>query len=358
MCAYTIVLAILRAKRDMDDVCQEIANRLSGRNFLFSSRFWLGDDAWKDVWTRKEPTATTVTIELADVIKMAYDLCNVIVKDYEKLCDKMLGLIYSRLSTTWEDDSSSEVDGCVSEFVQGEMYLRRLYLCLRSQGFLGEDGDAYVGSRQQCLYGCVCLVYLLFEVCGNFDFVKVDSVDWLMQTVFDGGCSGMVSSAALSLGEKQLMGMVGGSLKPIHACVFDLVNMKNPSGGMIGPGNCKWFHDLVLRLSGTVDRRYGKLIKNHAALHDAFGFLINRVNVGPGYTFGYYRQDVMKGSGSLWSRWCIMGQLSGLYAVQSLMKYIPDLPTSFTSFDFYNEKEQGYGRVAISQRLFQSEGKS
>ena len=51
-----------------------------------------------------------------------------------------------------------------------------------------------------------------------------------------------------------------------------------------------------------------------------------------------------------------MGQLSGLYAIRSLMKYnIPNLPSSFASFDFYDEKEQGYdGR--ISQRLLRGGG--
>ena len=343
----------------MDSACQEIINRLNERNLLFSDHFWLNDDTWKDVWTVKKKKGKPAVVKLSDVVRMAYDLCDAIVKDYQRLCTKMLALIYNRLTTRWDD----EVDGGVSEFVKGEMYLRHLYLCLKSQGFCCEeedvivDGGYYVGSRQQCLYGCVCFVYLLFEMCGNFDFVEMNSVDWLLQMVFDGGCSTFVESST-SFSERQLVSMVG-SVKSIHACVFDLVNTKNPSGGMVGPGNCKWFHDFVLRLSGTVDRSYGKMIKNHAALHDAFGFLINQVNVGPGYTFGYYKQNVMEGSGSLWSRWCVMGQLSGLYAIRSLMKYnIPDLSSSFASFDFYDEKEQGYdGRVAISQRLLRGGGK-
>ena len=337
----------------MEAVCQEIVNRLKERNLLFSSQYWLCDDAWYKSWTTADHDESSRSLKLKDIVKMAYDLCDAIRKDYARHCKEMLSTLRDRRLLAAEEE---EVDGdgggtsitTISKFVKGEMYLRRLNLCLKSQGFLGDRGEvdddaSYVGSRQQCLYGCVCFVYLLFEMCGNFDFVGVDSVDWLMQTVFDGGCSSVVIDGRKECGstsaEGQLLSMVG-STKPIFACIFDLVNTKNPSGGMVGPGNCKWFHDLVLRLSGTVDRWYNKMMKNHAALHDAFGFLINRVNVGPGYTFGYYGGNVMRGSGSMWSRCCFMGQLSGLYTVRKLMKYIPDLPSSFTSFDFYDETER------------------
>ena len=335
----------------MEAVCQEIVNRLKERNLLFSSQYWLCDDAWRHKsWTtdHHDDEESQQSLKLEDVVKMAYDLCDAIRKDYARHCKDMLSTLRDR----WLAEEEEGVDGggssttTISEFVRGEMYLRRLNLCLKSQGFLGDKDvdDAYVGSRQQCLYGCVCFVYLLFEMCGNFDFVGVDSVDWLMQTVFDGGCSSVIDGkkkcGTSMSAESQLLSMVG-STKSIVACIFDLVNTKNPSGGMVGPGNCKWFHDLVLRVSGTVDRWYNKMMKNHAALHDAFGFLINRVNVGPGYTFGYYGENVMRGSGSTLSRCCFMGQLSGLYTVRKLMKYIPDLPLSFTSFDFYDETEQG-----------------
>ena len=78
----------------------------------------------------REKKKPTIAVKLSDVVRMAYDLCDAIVKDYQRLCTKMLASIYSRLAN-WDDN---EVDG-VSKFVKGEMYLRRLYLCLRSQGF-------------------------------------------------------------------------------------------------------------------------------------------------------------------------------------------------------------------------------
>ena len=343
--AYTTVLVILRVKRTtMEAVCQEIVNRLEGENPLFSSQYWLCDDAWQKSWTTAADKSSSRRLKLEDIVRMAYDLCDAIRKDYTRHCKEMLSTLRDRVAAEGEEVDGGGTTTRISEFVKGEMYLRRLNLCLKSQGFLGEVDDAsYVGSRQQCLYGCVCFVYLLFEMCGNFDFVGVDGIDWLMQTVFDGGCSSVGRRKECTSAEGQLLGMVG-STKPIVACIFDLVNTKNPSGGMVGPGNCKWFHDLVLRLSGTVDPWYNKMMKNHAALHDAFGFLINRVNVGPGYTFGYYGKNVMRGSGSMWSRCCFMGQLSGLYAVRKLMKYIPDLPLSFTSFDTYDETERGRWR--------------
>ena len=300
----------------METACQEIVNCLQGRNLIFSSEFWLCDDAWRDVWTGREEV-DKVELELAEVVRLAYVLCDGVFQEYNKFCKKMLTLLYARL--LGGEDGGDEVDGgIVSDFVCGEMHLRRLYVSLRRQNFLGADaGDAYVGSRQQCLYGCICFVYLLFEVCGNFDFVGLKGVDWLMETVFNGG-SMMVAEeeggASCGISEKRLLSMVG-SVKPVYACLFDLVNTKNPSGGMVGPGNCRWFHDLILWVSGSVGEWYGKMVKNHAALHDAFGFLINYVGVGPGYTFGYHKKDVMRVGGSVWSRWCIMGQLSGLFAV-------------------------------------------
>ena len=71
-------------------------------------------------------------------------------------------------------------------------------------------------------------------------------------------------------------------------CVFDIVNTRNPSGGMIRPGNCQWFHNMMLFLTGGVSDRLQKLLKNHAALHDAFGFMLNTTDIGRGYGFGLF----------------------------------------------------------------------
>ena len=76
----------------------------------------------------------------------------------------------------------------------------------------------------------------------------------------------MVDVGELGLMERVLLNSIGevASSKPIANCVFDLVNTKNPSGGMIGPGNCQWFHNVMLRLTGGVSEHMQKIFKNHA----------------------------------------------------------------------------------------------
>ena len=137
-----------------------------------------------------------------------------------------------------------------------ELYLRRLYLTLKSQSFDVDDPSSvqYVGSRQQCLYGCVCFVVMFFEVYDNFNAVGMKNVDWLMCIMLDRGCNDLNGGGKATIGkwEKMVLEGVGGGKKSICQCVFDLVNTKNPSGGMIGPGNCMWFHHLMLWLSGGV----------------------------------------------------------------------------------------------------------
>ena len=64
--------------------------------------------------------------------------------------------------------------------------------------------------------------------------------------------------------------------------------MRNPSGGMIGPGNCQWFHNMMLFLTGGVSDQLQKLLKDHAALYDAFGFMLNTTDIGRGYGFGLF----------------------------------------------------------------------
>ena len=78
------------------------------------------------------------------------------------------------------------------------------------------------------------------------------NVDWLTCTVLNRGCGDLLDSSGLSKNEKRVLLSLGGGKKSICQCVFDLVNTKNPSGGLIGPGNRMWFHQLILRLSGCV----------------------------------------------------------------------------------------------------------
>ena len=98
---------------------------------------------------------------------------------------------------------------------------------------------------------------------------------------------------------------------------------------MIGPGNCQWFHNIVLRLTGGVSEDTRKLIKNHAAIHNACGFMLTHTDIGPGYMFGLFPHAIVNVSSAWVSRsslvrWLVsisaFGQLLGLVATYYLMK--------------------------------------
>ena len=104
----------------------------------------------------------------------------------------------------------------------------------------------------------------------------------------------------------------------------------------------------MLRLSGGVGGEwYEKLFKNHAAIHDAFGFLINQHDIGPGYMYGMY-SDIKVESQHWWNRCCFMGQLSGLYVLGRLMTNKGKDIESFSSFDVHDKREKlGYDRLLL-----------
>ena len=136
----------------------------------------------------------------------------------------------------------------------------------------------HFGSRQQCLYGCVCFSLLMFAMYDS-DCSNMSNVDWLLQVVLGGGCSNVVGPNQvhkMCTREVDLLKCIQGDAhsKTISMCIFDLVNTKNPSGGIIGPGNCEWFQNLMLKVVGLVGDHYKKLMKNHACIHDACGFMM------------------------------------------------------------------------------------
>ena len=302
-------------------------------------------------------------MKLAQIIYFAYALCDAIASSYSKLSHRIINLIRNRCNNNRggeKEGERDEVDSCNDDddehrvTYEVEMYLRHLYLSFKAQSFVdgkggGETNGHYVGSRQQCLYGCVCFVVLFFDLYDNFDAISMKNVDWLMCTVLNCGCGDLLkSSGGLSKNEKQVLSSLGGGgKKSICQCMFDLVNMKNPSGGLIGLGNCMWFHRLILRLSGHVGAWYKKLIKNHAAIHDAFGFLVSQLDIGPGYMYGIYGDLINMGISdggngiSWWSRQCFMGQLSGLLTLGRLMSNKKSRQTdSFLKFDRHDQVEE------------------
>ena len=154
--------------------------------------------------------------------------------------------------------------------------------------------------------------------------------DWVNHVVLNGGCRNLGNELLpdiMSTMEVVLLGRVSeyAVKKPIVKCVFDMVNTKNPSGGMIGPGNCQWLHNFLLFLSGRVGDYTQKTLKNHAAIHNACGFMLRNLGVGAGYGFGYFPHNVVclssgcsERNGVLdWFLHCSsIGQVSGLVVVR------------------------------------------
>ena len=136
---------------------------------------------------------------------------------------------------------------------------------------------------------------LLFGLYDS-DSSNIPNVDWLRHVVMNGGCAHIVKPVLHKVGMQEqclLYDVHGGAHKSISMCIFDLVNTKNPSGGMIGPSNCLWFHNLILRLVGSVSSYYKKLMKNHACIHDACGFMMTFHDIGPGYIFGLFTNNAL-----------------------------------------------------------------
>ena len=236
-----------------------------------------------------------------------------------------------------DEEENDEVDRGYQEIIpKAEAYIRRLYSCLKGQEMVSANEcvlSGYFGCRQQCLYGCLCFCLLVFALFHSGDRVDMMGIDWVNHVVLNGGCRNLGNELlpdVMSTMEVVLLGHVSeyAIKKPIVKCVFDMVNTKNPSGGMIGPGNCQWLHNCLLFLSGRVGDYTQKTLKNHAAIHDACGFMLSNLGVGAGYSFGYFPHSVVclssggsERNGVLdWFLRCSsIGQVSGLVVIRQLM---------------------------------------
>ena len=190
--------------------------------------------------------------------------------------------------------------------------------------------SGYFGCRQQCLYGCLCFCLLVFALFHSGDRVDLMGIDWVNHVVLNGGYHNLGNELlpdVMSTIEVVLLGHVSkyAVKKPIVKCMFDIVNTKNPSGGMIGPGNCQWLNNFLLFLSGRVGDYTQKTLKNHAVIHDACGFMLRNLGVGAGYGFGYFPHSMVclssggsERNGVLdWFLHCgSIGQVSGLVVVR------------------------------------------
>ena len=52
-------------------------------------------------------------------------------------------------------------------------------------------------------------------------------------------------------------------------------------------------NDTSLKVTRRVDEHMEKMMKNHAVLHDACGFMLNNTDVGPGYLFGIFPHAII-----------------------------------------------------------------
>ena len=105
--------------------------------------------------------------------------------------------------------------------------------------------------------------------------------------------------------------------------------MKNSSGGMIGPGNCQWFHNLMLFMTGGVSESIQKVLKNHAAIHDACGFMLTHMHRYRARIWFWFVPNAMLHMSSAGAdrnsvtHWLLLmsgfGQVSGLLTVYALM---------------------------------------
>ena len=195
-----------------------------------------------------------------------------------------------RLVISDEPNGGAEEDITSKEMshYKGELYLWRLYHVIHEQSMvvvndnvIGTKFSDYIGNRQQCAYGCSCFLMIFFSM---YNSTKL--------TVIKGGCQNLpllfhnnppCNHPPSSI--HQLLSTLGGGEKAISKCIFDLVNTTNLSGGPVGLGNSLWFHNLTLKVFGSIGHKYKKLIKYHACIHDACGFLIRHLGIGPGYVY-------------------------------------------------------------------------
>ena len=188
----------------------------------------------------------------------------------------MVQLILSRITpdNVDETDCGGQTDSMKRLWLtkyEGELYLRILYLTLKEQNMVNDCNISdYIGSRQQCLYGCMCFMLLFFSMYDSVNLMKVKNIDWFQGTIIKGSCSLIRNHSSIPINHEKVLRELGGIDKTIPECIFDLVNTANPSGGLIGPGNNLCFHNLMLKLSSGPTHK--KLIKNHVCVHDACGF--------------------------------------------------------------------------------------
>ena len=128
---------------------------------------FIDDKSFKGAWCKYELTDSNLVgenVTLSEMVGYSYALCAIIYSSYKRLCQDIEEVIMNRIDDQEErvdgDDDGDCVDGQTATIIPDvEVYLRRLYLCLKSQGMVSANEcmlSGYFGCRQQCLYGCLC----------------------------------------------------------------------------------------------------------------------------------------------------------------------------------------------------------
>ena len=157
---------LLECFSNMDRMDSGMRDPLSERNNMF----------WQRICTKYHVNEDTFLeegkkVSLHYIIAFSYSLCNLIHHEYNKISKEMVQLILSMITPNDMDET-----GCGGQTTtdsmkrlwltkyEGELYLRRLYSTLKEQNMVNDCNISnYIGSRQQCLYGCVCFMLLFFQ---------------------------------------------------------------------------------------------------------------------------------------------------------------------------------------------------
>ena len=121
-------------------------------------------------------------VTLQQLVHHSYTLCNLIYDEYKGISEELVSLMVARLLP----EDKAEVDGGDESRrrqllmrYEAELYLRWLYLTLKERFMVNDVTEIsdYVGSRQQCLYGCVCFLMLFFSMYDSIDLMNLKNFD-------------------------------------------------------------------------------------------------------------------------------------------------------------------------------------
>ena len=202
---------LLECFSDMDRMDSGMMDPLSERNNMFwqliRTKYHVDEDTFLEEGKK---------VSLHYIIAFSYSLCNLIHDKYKKISKEMVQLILSRITPDDMDetDCGGQTDSMKRLWLtryEGELYLRRLYLTLKEQNMVNDCNISdYIGSRQQCLYGCVCFMLLFFSMYDSINLMKVKNIDWFQGTIIKGGCSLIRNRSSIPINHEKVLRELGG----------------------------------------------------------------------------------------------------------------------------------------------------